>query len=71
MEPALKQGPAHRSPRRRPALRLLEEVGAIVTRAADLRQGAQGIVETVADHLAMEVCSIYVYDRARQDRPTL
>jgi len=62
MEPALKQGPARRPPRRRPALRLLEEVGAIVTRAADLRQGAQGIVETVADHLAMEVCSIYVYE---------
>jgi phosphotransferase system enzyme I (PtsP) len=66
MEPALKQSSVRRPPRRRPALRLLEEVGAIVTRAADLHQGAQGIVETVADHLAMEVCSIYVYDPDQQ-----
>jgi len=57
---------AHREPRRRHGLRLLEDVGAIVTHASDLQASLQNIVETVAEHLGMEVCSLYVYDAARQ-----
>src|SRR5262249_34165562 len=54
------------APRRRHGLRLLEEVGAIITHASDLPSSVQGIVETIAEHLSMEVCSIYIFDRARQ-----
>ena len=53
-------------PRRRAGLRLIEDIGAIVTHVSDLSGSAQRIVETVAEHLAMEVCSIYALDRARQ-----
>lgn len=51
-----------REPRRRHSLRLLEDIGAIVTHASDLRASVQGVVETVAEHLGMEVCSLYLYD---------
>jgi len=50
-------------PRRRHGLRLLEDIGAIITQTSDLQASVQGIVETIAEHLSMEVCSIYVYDR--------
>jgi len=53
-----------REPRRRHSLRLLEDIGAIVTHASDWRASVQGIVETVAEHLAMEVCSLYLYNPA-------
>src|SRR5207253_6617733 len=33
---------------------------------SDLRASAQRIVETVAEHLSMEVCSIYLFDREQQ-----
>lgn len=55
-----------REPRRRHSLRLLEDVGAIVTHASDLHASLQGIVETVAEHLGMEVCSLYLYDATKQ-----
>ena len=55
-----------REPRRRHGLRLLEEVGAIVTHAADQRASIQSIVEAVANYLSMEVCSVYVYDPAKR-----
>lgn len=57
---------ATREPRRRAGLRLIEDIGAIVTHASDLSASAQRIVETVAEHLSMEVCSIYLYDRQVQ-----
>ncbi len=43
-------------------LRLLEEIGTIITQSQDLRAMGQGVVQTIAEHLAMEVCSIYVID---------
>jgi phosphotransferase system, enzyme I, PtsP len=55
-----------REPRRRHSLRLLEDIGAIVTHASDLRASVQGVVETVAEHLGMEVCSLYLYDPPTQ-----
>src|SRR5262249_48293753 len=55
---------ARREPRRRHGLRLLEDIGAVITHSADLRASMQGIVETVAEHLSMEVCSLYAYDPA-------
>src|SRR5579862_4585080 len=57
---------AARGPRPRAGLRLIEDIGAIVSHAADLSTGAERIVETVAEHLSMEVCSIYLFDRERQ-----
>ncbi|MFI5394487.1 MAG: phosphoenolpyruvate--protein phosphotransferase [Candidatus Binatia bacterium] len=65
MDAAKKTSP-QREPRRRHGLRLLEDIGAIVTHASDLRASVHAIVETVAEHLAMEVCSLYVYDPAKQ-----
>jgi phosphotransferase system enzyme I (PtsP) len=56
-----------RQPRRRVGLRLIEDIGAIVTHVSDLGASAQRIVEAVAEHLSMEVCSIYVFDRERQE----
>jgi len=46
----------------RPGLRLIEEIGDLITHSSDQRSAAQGIVRTVAAHLSMEVASIYVYD---------
>lgn len=57
--------PARKPPRpraQRVGLRLLEEIGTVVTHSLDLRRSAQGIVETIAEHMGMEVCSIYVLD---------
>ncbi|MFN8627769.1 MAG: phosphoenolpyruvate--protein phosphotransferase [Candidatus Binatia bacterium] len=56
----------YRGSRRRHSLRLLEDVGAIVTHASDLHASLRNIVETVAEHLGMEVCSLYVYDASKQ-----
>ena len=56
-----------REPRRRQGLRLLEDIGAIITHASDLLSSVQGIVETIAERLSMEVCSVYICDRARQN----
>jgi phosphotransferase system enzyme I (PtsP) len=53
-------------PRRPPSLRLLEEIGRAITHSSDLRASAQGIVDTIAASLSMEVCSIYLYDPASQ-----
>jgi phosphotransferase system, enzyme I, PtsP len=53
-------------PRRRHGLRLLEDIGSIISHSADLRASVQEIVETVARHLSMEVCSLYMYDPAKQ-----
>jgi phosphotransferase system enzyme I (PtsP) len=50
---------------RRDGLQLLEEIGNLITQSHDLRASAQGIVETIAAQLAMEVCSIYAFGRAR------
>ena len=50
-----------REPRRRIGLRLLEDIGRTISHSADLRTSAQGIVDAIASHLSMEVCSIYVY----------
>lgn len=54
---------AARTPAQRVGLRLLEEIGAIVTQSPDLHRSAQGIVETIARRMGMEVCSIYLLDR--------
>lgn len=53
-------------PRRRHGLRLLEDIGAIIAHSSDLRTSVQRIVATVAEHLAMEVCSLYLYDPQRR-----
>ncbi len=51
---------------RRPGLRLIEEIGALITHSSDHRAAAQGIVRTIAANLSMEVASIYVYDAEHQ-----
>ncbi len=66
MVEAAQQITRERAPRRRHGLRLLEDVGAIITHASDQRSSIQSIVETVADQLSMEVCSVYVYDPAQK-----
>jgi len=45
---------------------LLEDIGAIITHSSDQRASLQSIVETVAEHLSMEVCSLYVFEPAAQ-----
>jgi len=49
-------------PRRRHGLRLLEDIGALIAHSSDLQASVQGIVRTIAEHLGMEVCSLYVYE---------
>ncbi len=66
VEAVAQQSSAARTPRRRHGLRLLEDIGAIFTHTADLRASTQRIVETVAEHLSMDVCSLYVYDPRSQ-----
>ncbi len=67
MAETARQKPSPRpEPRRRYGLRLLEDIGTIITQAADLRSSVQGVVERVAEHLAMEVCSLYMYDPGAQ-----
>lgn len=51
-----------RAPRRRHGLRLLEDIGAVVTHAPDQRSSLQSIVQIVAGQLSMEVCSVYLYE---------
>jgi phosphotransferase system enzyme I (PtsP) len=55
-----------REPRRHRGLRLLEDIGGIIAHASDLRASVQGIVQAIAEHLSMEVCSLYVYDPLEQ-----
>lgn len=55
-----------REPRRHRGLRLLEDIGSIIAHSSDLRASVQGIVQTIAEHLSMEVCSLYVYDAERK-----
>jgi phosphotransferase system enzyme I (PtsP) len=66
MVEAAKDVSPQRQPRRRHGLWLLEEIGAIITHASDQRASVQSIVEATAAYLAMEVCSIYVYDPAKK-----
>jgi phosphotransferase system, enzyme I, PtsP len=61
-EVAAHRSVARREPPRRHGLRLLEDIGAVITHSPDLRASVQGIVQTVAEHLSMEVCSLYAYD---------
>ncbi|MBI3783201.1 MAG: phosphoenolpyruvate--protein phosphotransferase [Deltaproteobacteria bacterium] len=56
---------AHQRAGHRHGLQLLEAIGNIITQSHDLRASAQGVVATVAEHLGMEVCSIYAYNRER------
>ncbi len=51
----------------RPGLRLLEEISRIISDARGVRSEVQRIVEVIARSLAMEVCSIYIYDAGRQE----
>jgi phosphotransferase system enzyme I (PtsP) len=62
VEAAKKPLKARSEPRRRHGLRLLEDIGAIITHSSDPRGSIQSIVESVARHLSMEVCSLYAYD---------
>jgi phosphotransferase system, enzyme I, PtsP len=62
--------PARRTSGRNWGLLLIEDVGAIIAHAQDVRAGLRGIVELLADRLDMEVCSLYVYD-AKEKRLTL
>lgn len=65
-EAAKQRAVSGREPRRHRGLRLLEDIGAIIAHSSDLRASVQGIVETIAEHLSMEVCSLYVFDAERQ-----
>jgi len=47
-------------------LRMIEEIGSLITHASDLYEAGQGIVRTVAERMSMEVASIYIYDPTRQ-----
>ena len=46
----------------RPGLRLLEEIGRIISEARGVRSEVQRIVEAIAASMSMEVCSVYVYN---------
>jgi len=61
-EAAKQRAVSAREPRRHRGLRLLEDIGGIIAHSSDHRASVQGIVETIAEHLSMEVCSLYVYD---------
>jgi phosphotransferase system enzyme I (PtsP) len=50
----------------RQALRLLEDIGAVITEAPDAQAALRRIVHTIADDMSMEVCSIYLYDREQR-----
>ncbi len=65
-EAAKQRSLPEREPRRHRGLRLLEDIGSIIAHSSDHRASVQGIVETIAEHLSMEVCSLYVYDPERQ-----
>lgn len=41
---------------------LLEEIGRIIAESTDSGGGVQRIVDTIADHMSMEVASIYLFD---------
>lgn len=53
--------------KRRHALELLEYIGTILTEGSDLRVSGRAIVQTIANHLAMEVCSIYLCDPQHEE----
>ncbi len=44
-------------------LSLLDEIVALVGSTVDVRDAAQGIVDTISARLGMEVCSIYVFEK--------
>lgn len=50
----------------RPGLRLLEEIGRIISESRGVRSEVQRIVEAIAASMSMEVCSVYIYDAARR-----
>jgi phosphotransferase system enzyme I (PtsP) len=43
------------------------ELSAIITDASDLDAMLQRIVDTAADHMEADVCSVYLFDEARQE----
>ena len=47
---------------RRQGWSLLEEIGRIIAESTDVGGGVQQIVDTIADRMAMEVCSVYLFD---------
>jgi phosphotransferase system enzyme I (PtsP) len=46
---------------------LLEEIGRIIAQTPDADASVQQIVDTIAEHMSMEVCSIYLYDPESHD----
>jgi phosphotransferase system enzyme I (PtsP) len=46
---------------------LLEEIGRIIAQTPDAEAGVQQIVDSIAEHMSMEVCSIYLYDSEAHD----
>jgi phosphotransferase system enzyme I (PtsP) len=49
-------------PKRSHGLRLLEDIGTLISRSQDLQEALQGITETIADRMGTEVCSLYLFD---------
>jgi len=51
-------------------LRLLEDIGALISRSHDLQETLEDITETIAERMSTEVCSLYLFD-AKDQRLTL
>lgn len=63
LDTALK-GPAVR---RRRTLDLVEHIGSVIAEVPEEGVSAKEIVRAIADHIGMEVCSIYVYDPGHEE----
>jgi phosphotransferase system enzyme I (PtsP) len=51
----------------RPGLRLLEEIGRIISEARGVRSDVQSIVELIASSMSMEVCSVYIFNAEQKE----
>src|SRR6266508_550395 len=49
-------------PKRGHGLRLLEDIGTLITRSHDLQETLENITQTVAGHMSTDVCSLYLFD---------
>jgi phosphotransferase system enzyme I (PtsP) len=57
-------------PRRSHGLRLLEDIGTLISRSHDLQETLEDITQTIAERMGTEVCSLYLFD-AKDQRLTL
>lgn len=49
-------------PRGSHGLRLLEDIGTLISRSHDLQETLEAITQTIAERMSTEVCSLYLFD---------